>query len=82
MMTESGRRKSLWENPRGMKKNWIKIAGSFKEANQNDFDYYSRQSKEERLNDIQFCREQYFLLKGKNENRKGLRRVYKIIKQA
>ncbi|OGW00929.1 MAG: hypothetical protein A3I04_06250 [Nitrospinae bacterium RIFCSPLOWO2_02_FULL_39_110] len=62
---------------------WIKKARSFKEAERLDDEYYIRESPEERLSDIQFCREQYFIIKGIDidESRKRLRRVFRVIKQ-
>ena len=36
-------------------------------------------SPQERLNDVQICREQYFKLKGLDESRKRLRRILKIM---
>ena len=65
------------------KRVWIKKATSFKEAEEFEDDYYKRESVEERLGDIQFCRQMYFLMKGIDINaaRKGLRRVFRIIQQ-
>lgn len=62
---------------------WIKKARSFEEAERFDDEYYNRESPEERLSDIQFCREQYFIIRGINidESRKRLRRVFRVIKQ-
>ena len=62
---------------------WIKKTHFFKEAERLDDEYYIRESPEDRLSDIQFCREQYFIIKGINidESRRGLRRVFKVIKQ-
>src|SRR3989344_2438289 len=61
---------------------WIKKTHFFKEAERLDDEYYIRESPEDRLSDIQFCREQYFIIKGINidESRRGLRRVFKVIK--
>ena len=64
------------------KKIWVRKFNSFKEENKADIKYYSSKTPEERLSDIQFCREQFPKLRGTNENGKGLRRVFKIIKQA
>ena len=64
------------------KKIWVRKFNSFKEENKADIKYYSSKTPEERLSDIQFCREQFPKLRGNNENGKGLRRVFKIIKQA
>lgn len=63
-----------------MKKIWQQKHTSFKEAKEFDDIYYMSESPEERLSDIQFCREQYFKMKGiANEGRKRLRRVIRII---
>ena len=63
-----------------MKKRWIHKANSFKEAQEFEDRYYMQKSPEERLSDIQFCREQYFRIKGtKNAGRKRLRRIIRII---
>lgn len=64
-----------------MKKWWIRKSNSFKEAEEFDDEYYRQRTPEERLEDIQFCREMYFRLKGINinESRKRLRRVLRVI---
>ena len=66
-----------------MKKNKIRLKKftSFKAENKAELQYYKQKTPEERLSDIQFCREQFFKLSGINENRKRLRRVFRIIKQ-
>jgi hypothetical protein len=66
-----------------VKKWWIKKARSFKEAEGFDNEYYRHRTPEERLEDMQFCREMYFKLKGINinESRKGLRRHFSVIQQ-
>ncbi len=65
------KRKIFWEN----------VAHSFKEAKKFDDKYYSSMSPEERLSDIQFCREQYFQIKKLDAGRKRLRRIIKVIQQ-
>lgn len=63
-----------------MKKIWIHKANSFKEAQEFEDRYYMEESPEERLSDIQFCREQYVRIKGiRNAGRKRLRRVIRVI---
>ncbi|MFH1593374.1 MAG: hypothetical protein ABID09_01590 [Candidatus Omnitrophota bacterium] len=63
-----------------MKKIWVNKAKSFKEAERFDNSYYLSMSRTERLETMQFLREIYYKIKGlKNEGRKGLRRVIKII---
>ena len=66
------------------KKIWLNISRSFKEALEFDDAYYLAQSPQERLETVQILREEYEKIKkGKNlEDRKGLRRVLKLIKQA
>lgn len=65
-----------------MKNFWFKKAHSFAEENRLDEEYYAQETPEERLSDVQFCREQYFLIKGvKNARRKRFQRVFKVIKQ-
>lgn len=70
------------------KKIMVNIAHSFKEADDWDIKYYAFRTPEERLSDIQFCREQYYLINPKttskntkNVSRKRLPRVLKIVKQ-
>lgn len=63
-----------------MKKIWVNKAKSFKDAEEFDIKYYLRMSKKERLETMQFLREIYYKIKGlKNEGRKRLRRVIRII---
>lgn len=54
-------------------------------AEEKDIKYWRSKSPEERLNTLQELREQYFTLYNKKEEyheaRKGLRRVYRIIKR-
>lgn len=66
-----------------MKKFWIKKANSFKEAERLDDEYYCLRTPEQRLSDIQLCRDIYFKLKGVDiyEIRKGLRRFFKVSEQ-
>lgn len=64
-----------------MKKMWIHKTDSFKKAKDFDEEYYFNMSSAERMDMVQFLREQCFKLKGrlKDEGRKGLRRYIKII---
>jgi hypothetical protein len=62
-----------------MKKIWINKANSFKKAQEFDLNYYLKMKPEDRLSIIQFLREEYFRMK--NEDRKRLRRVIKVIQQ-
>ncbi|MCD6578455.1 hypothetical protein J7L48_03190 [bacterium] len=66
-----------------MKKVWVNVARSFEEAEEFDFEYYLNMTPEERLDIMQFLRDEYIKTKGlnKNEIRKGLRRSIKVIKQ-
>ncbi len=63
------------------KRAYIYKARSFKEAEEWEDNLYASLNTEERLSDIQVCREQYFIMKGIDENRKRLRRVVRVIKQ-
>lgn len=67
-----------------MKKIWLNKADSFQKAEEFDDQYNLSLSPEERLSAVQLLREEYFKINKalKNENRKGLRRVLKIVKQA
>ena len=67
-----------------MKKVWINKAGSFNEAQDFDTAYYLSLSASERLETVQILREEYFKSKGLKfrDDRKRLRRVFRIIKQA
>jgi hypothetical protein len=60
-----------------MKKIWVNKVDTFEEAKRFDENYYLSMTSKERLDTMQFLREIYF--KMKNEGRKGLRRVIKII---
>lgn len=63
---------------------WIKKARSFSEAQEQDGDYYLKMSPEERLEIVQYLREQYSKFGGANSNEsgKGLRRTVRVIQQA
>lgn len=64
-----------------MKKPWVNKTNSFREAEKFETDYYLAMSGIKRLRTVQFLREMYYKIKRglKNEGRKGLRRVIKII---
>ena len=67
-----------------MERAWIHKVKSFREANKFDFDYYANMSPSKRLETVQYLRETWLRF-GRNKHgnsRKGLRRVFKIIKQA
>lgn len=66
-----------------MKKIWLNKVDSFQKAEEFDDRYNLSLSAEERLSNVQILREEYFKISKdlKNANRKGLRRVLKIIKQ-
>lgn len=65
-----------------MKNIWLHKARSFKEAKEFEDKYYLLKTPSERLSDMQFCRDQYFKIKGiVDEGGKGLRRVIRIFKQ-
>jgi hypothetical protein len=57
----------------------VHIAKSFEEAEEWDFQQNKSMTPEERLDILQRLREEYYIFK--NENRKGLQRVYRIIKR-
>ena len=63
---------------------WINKSKSFEEARQFDDSYYLSMSAEERLETVQFLREEYFRLskESHHEGRKRLRRILKVIKQS
>jgi hypothetical protein len=67
-----------------MEKIWVKKAKSFSKAHEDDLNYYIRMTPEERLDAVQFLREQYNRIGDikPDENRKGLRRVIRIVQQA
>jgi hypothetical protein len=63
---------------------WINKALSFSEANKFDDSYYLSLSASERIETMQFLREEYRKIKKgcDHESGKRLPRVFKIIKQA
>jgi hypothetical protein len=66
-----------------MKKIWVNRAKSFEEAQEFDNAYYLRLSRTERVESVQYLREEYFKSHGLNlrEDGKRLRRVFRVIKQ-
>jgi hypothetical protein len=64
-----------------MKKIWVNKANSFKDAEEFDRKFYLNMTADQRLETMQILREMYFKMKDKrkNESRKGLRRVIKVI---
>ena len=62
---------------------WVRKLKSFAESQEFDDFYYLSVSEKERLETVQFLREEYWKLnKEQNrESRKGLRRVLKLIQQ-
>jgi hypothetical protein len=62
---------------------WIKIFDSFSSAEQSDTDYYLSMSSKERLETVQFLREEWLKIKKgpKHEGRKRLRRIIQVIEQ-
>jgi len=67
-----------------MKKIWVNRAKSFDEAQDFDTAYYLSLSSAERVENVQFLREEFFKSHGLKfcEDGKRLRRVFRIIKQA
>lgn len=63
---------------------WVKKINSFSEEYNNDLEYYTNMSSEERIELVQFLREQYLKINGidPHESGKGLRRAINIIQQA
>ena len=57
----------------------VHISRSFEEAEEWEFQQNISMTPEERLDILQRLREEYYIFK--NENRKGLQRVYRIIKR-
>jgi hypothetical protein len=66
-----------------MKKIWIRKAKSFSEAWEQDMDYYLEMSAKERLEIVQFLRDQYPRFAGdySSESGKGLRRAITVVQQ-
>jgi len=64
-----------------MKKIWVNKVDTFEAAKRFDEYYYLSMSRTKRLETMQFLREIYFKINNgkKNESRKRLRRVVKII---
>ncbi len=64
---------------------WVNKCSSFEEAEKSDLEYYMNMSHGEKLDTLQMLRESYYAFssneKGKNENRKRLRRSFKVIQQ-
>ncbi|MFH0924484.1 MAG: hypothetical protein V1872_02440 [bacterium] len=67
-----------------MQKIWIRKAKSYKEVEEFDREYYLKMDAKERLEIVQALREMHFKMKKnspKDEDREGLRRVIKVVKQ-
>ena len=64
-----------------MQKIWVRKTKSFSEAQEQDLDYYLNMSAQERLETVQFLREQYpkFARVKLNESGKRLRRTVRIV---
>ena len=64
------------------KKVWVNIAGSFSAAEEFDSEYYKAQTPDQRLDAMQFLREQYCKMNKKagDAHRKGLRRFITVTK--
>jgi hypothetical protein len=64
-----------------MKKIWLRKAKSFSEAQEQDLDYYLNMSAQERLETVQFLREQYLKFSGvsASESGKKIRRTVRIV---
>lgn len=66
------------------KKIWVNKSNSFEKAQEFDDSYYLSQTPTERLETVQFLREESLKLKKEKKHESGerLRRVFKLIKQA
>ena len=66
------------------RKIWMKKINSFSKENDDDLDYYLNMSSQERIELVQFLREQHLKINGLNthESGKGLRRTIRIVQQA
>ena len=64
-----------------MQKIWMRKATSFSKAQEQDIDYYLNMSAQERIEIVQFLREQYpkFAKVDLSESRKGLRRTVRVV---
>ena len=60
---------------------WVKKISSFQEADKLNFEYYQSMTPQERLETVQFLRDQHYKLMNNHENRKRLRKVVRIVKQ-
>ena len=62
---------------------WIKKISSFSEARDQDLQYYLNMSAQERLETVQFLREQYFKFNGiiPYESGKRLRRIVRVVQK-
>ena len=66
-----------------MKEIWVRKARSFSESEKQDLNYYLKMSPQERVEIVQFLREQYpkFAKVNVSESGKRLRRSVRIFKQ-
>ena len=66
-----------------MPKIWMRKAKSFSEAQEQDIVYYLNLSAEERIEIVQFLREQYYKFARVNLSKsgKGLRRTVRVVQQ-
>ena len=62
---------------------WIKKISSFSEARDQDLQYYLNMSAQERLETVQFLREQYFKFNGiiPYESGKGLPKIVRVVQK-
>lgn len=64
-----------------MKRIWVRKIDSHKEAERFDLGYYLSMTPQKRIETMQYLREIYYKIKGKDEKgRERLQRVIKIIK--
>lgn len=64
-----------------MKRVWVRKTDSHKEAGKFDLEYYLGMTPKKRIDTMQYLREIYYKIKGKDEKgREGLQRVIKVVK--
>lgn len=64
-----------------LKKKWFNIAKSHREAQEFHDKLDAKMTPEERLNDITYCRKQYFIMKGLDPDNISIENYYKISKR-
>ncbi|MCB4792340.1 MAG: hypothetical protein LHV68_10720 [Elusimicrobia bacterium] len=62
-------------------KKWFNITNSYDKARRFHEKLDAQMTPEEKLDDIFFCRRQYFILNGLNPNKMSMKKVFKISKR-